>query len=280
MKDYFKTLGVEPNADNEEIKRAYKKLAMKHHPDRGGDQAKFQEVQEAYDTLTDPQKRGQWEQQRHFGGHQAGGFQGFPGGFHFSFGAGSPFEDIFQQFRGGANPFRPAQKNRDLRMGMEMDLESTLERQVQHINVRHANGTVKTVEVEIPRGVQTGMQMRFPGQGDHSIPDLPPGDLYIDFRIRQHQEFTVSGINLSKTLSLNCIDAILGTSVTVTSLGGTKFEINIPPGTQNETKFRLPSQGLWDINQPVRGDLFLEVSVYIPEHITAEQLAGLQKKVK
>lgn len=277
MKDHFKTLGVAPNATDDEIKKAYKKLAMKYHPDRGGDQAQFQAIQEAYDTLTDAQKRSQWEQQRHFGNpHQAGGFPGF----QFNFGFGPNIEDIFNQFRNGGHPFRQTPKNRDLRMGMEMDLESTLEKQIQHINVRHANGTFKTVEVEIPRGVQTGMQMRFPGQGDHSMQDLPPGDLYIDFKIRPHPEFKISGIHLSKILSMNCVDAIIGTSVTVKGLDGSSFEINVPPSTQNGTKFRLPNQGLWDINQPIKGDLFLEVSIYIPDEISAEQLSQLEKKVK
>ena len=120
MKDHFSTLGVEPSANDEEIKKAYKKLAMKHHPDRGGDQSKFQEIQEAYDTLSNPQKRAQWEQERQFGG--AGG----PGGFHFNFGFGHDINDIFRQFTGGGFRHAP-QRNRDLRLGIEIDLESTLE---------------------------------------------------------------------------------------------------------------------------------------------------------
>jgi len=278
MKDYFKTLGVSENATEEDIKKAYKKLAMKHHPDRGGTQAEFQEIQEAYDTLSDPQKRNQWEQQRFFRGGHPGGFHGGPGGFQFNFGFGPNIDDIFQQFTGG-RPFRQTARNRDLRMNFELDLESTLDKQIYHVNVRHINGTTKTVEIEIPRGVQTGMQMKFPGQGDHSITDLPPGDLYIDFRIRPHREFKISGINLIKTISLNCIDAILGTKVEVTGLDGLKFEINIPPCTQNETKFRLPTQGLWDVNHPTRGDLFLEISVYVPSTITKDQFDQLQQKI-
>lgn len=278
MKDYFNILGVDQNASNDDIKKAYKRLAMKHHPDRGGDQAKFQEIQEAYDTLTDPQKRGQWEQQRHFGGGDGG-----PGHFHFNFGFGqnnpfgANFDELFRQF-GGGSPFRQVQKNRDLRMVLELDLESTLEKQVHHINVRHTNGVTKMVEVEIPRGVQTGMQMRFTGQGDHAVTDIPPGDLYIDFRVRPHQEFRISGIHLTRTLSLNCIDAIIGTTVKIKSLEGSEFEITVPPGTQNQTKFRIPNYGLWDINQPLRGDLYLEVSLFVPIEATAEQIAKLQKQ--
>ena len=272
MKDYFNTLGVAAGASNDEIKKAYKKLAMTHHPDRGGDQAKFQEIQEAYDTLSDPQKRAQWEQQRHFGNQQH---------HSFNFGFGADINDIFRQFTGGASPFggfRQQPKNRDIRMGIEIDLAATLEKQMQHINVKHTNGTVKTVEIEIPRGIQTGMQMRFPGQGDHTHQEFPAGDLYVDFRVRPNSDFRVSGINLTKTISLNCIDAILGTQISVAGLDGTQFDITVPPATQNQTKFRVSQHGLWDINQPIRGDLYFEVSIYIPDVVSSDQILKLQQK--
>lgn len=269
MKDHFNTLGVSPTASEDEIKKAYKKLAMKHHPDRGGEQAKFQEIQEAYDTLSNPQKRAQWEQEKHFGG--AGG----PGGFSFNFGFGPDINDIFRQFTGGG--FRQPQRNRDIRLGIEVDLESTLDEQTHHINVQHSNGVNKTVEVKIPRGVQTGMQMRFSGKGDHSINNLPPGDLYLEFRVRQHPDFKINGIHLTKLVTMNCIDAILGCKITVTGLDGKTFEIQTPPATQHGARFRIPDQGLWDINQPVRGNLFVEVALQVPAAPTSEQLTKLQQ---
>lgn len=274
MKDYFSTLGVAPNASDEEIKKAYKKLAMQHHPDRGGDQTKFQEIQEAYDTLTTPERRSQWEHQRQFGGQQQG-----PGGFSFNFGFGQDINEIFRQFTGGGgfHGFRTPQRNRDLRMGIELDLESTLLDQTHHINVQHTNGTVKTVEIKIPRGVQTGMQMKFSGHGDHANTNLPAGDLYIEFRIRSNPDFQIHGIHLSKIAKINCIDAMLGSKIQVTGLDGKSFEINSPPATQHGTKFRIPGQGLWDVNQPVRGDLFVEVVLQVPAAPTDEQLARLQK---
>lgn len=275
MKDHFKTLGVEPTSTNDEIKKAYKKLAMQHHPDRGGDQNKFQEIQQAYDTLSDPQKRAQWEQEKHFGGGGAD-----PSGFNFNFGfGGGDINDIFRHFGGGGNPFgafRPV-KNRDLRMGIEIDLESTLAEQVHHINVTHTNGAVKTVEVKIPRGVQTGMQMRFGGAGDHANAALQPGDLYIEFRIKPHRDFQINGIHLSKIAKMNCIDAMLGSKIAVTGLDGKQFEINVPPATQHGSKFRITSQGLWDVNHPTRGDLFIEVALQVPTSLTDDQLSRLQQ---
>ena len=275
MKDYFKTLGVDENASDDDIKKAYKRLAMKHHPDRGGDQAAFQEIQEAYDVLTTPQKRAQWDQERQFG---AGG----PGGFHFNFGfGGQDINDIFRQFQSGHpfGNFRQAMKNRDMRVVLEIDLASTLQKQNQQINIQHSNGTSKTVNVDIPRGVMTGMQMRCQGHGDHSNTSIPPGDLYVEFRVRPHPEFQISGIHLTKVLTINCLDAILGSSATIVGLDSKVFEITIPPGTQNGTKFRLAAQGLWDVNQPIRGDLFVEILLQVPLAPTADQLDKLQQLV-
>jgi len=279
MTDYFNILGVNAGASDDEIKKAYKKLAMTHHPDRGGDQGKFQQIQEAYSILSDPNKRAQWEHERQYGG-AGGGFAGggFPGGFHFNFGGGD-INDILRQFHGGG-PFARQQqpaKNRDLRVGIELELASTLETQKHHINVQNLNGGVKTVEIEIPRGVQSGMQIRYTGHGDNSIGNLPPGDLYIDFRVRGHPDFQVNGLDLIKSVKINCIDAIIGYKASVYGLDGTQFEINIPSGTQQNAKFRIPSQGLWDVNQPIRGDLLLEIGLIVPSNVTASQLENLEK---
>lgn len=272
-KDYFTILGVAAGVSEDEIRKAYKRLAMKHHPDRGGDQAKFQEIQEAYDVLTNPERRARWEHERQFGNQQH-----HPGGFHFNFGfgpGGPNFEEIFRQFHGGQG-FRQM-RNRDYRVTVEVDLSSTLQKQIIHVNVQQANGTNKTVEVEIPRGIQTGMQMRCAGHGDNSINNVPPGDLYVNFQVRPHPEFQIEGINLIKPVRINCIDAILGTRIELKGLDGKMFDINVPSATQHGTKFRIPGQGLWDVNQPVRGDLQIEVSLQVPSGVSHEQLQRLQE---
>lgn len=274
MKDYFNILGVAENASPEEIKKAYKKLAMTHHPDRGGEQSKFQEIQEAYSVLSDPQKRAEWQHgARHPGGNPFG-----QAGFDFNFGPGADFNDIFSNFANGGmfSQFRPQAKNRDLRVLMEVTLESTLEKHTQHINVQHGSGGSTTVTVEIPRGVMPGMQMRCVGHGDKSRTDLPPGDLFVEFRIRPHPDFEPMGADLKKRTELNCIDAMLGTKIQVTGLDGKKFEVIIPPGTQHGTKFRINSQGLWVLNQPNRGDLHIEIAIHVPKSLTPDQLQKLQ----
>ena len=230
---------------------------------------------EAYDILTTPDRRAQWEHERQYGNQQQG-----PGGFSFNFGfPGADINEIFRQFTsgGGFHGFRAPQRNRDLRMGIEIDLESTLTEQKHHVNVQNTNGTNKTVEIRIPRGVQTGMQMKFSGHGDQANPSLPAGDLYVEFRVRAHPDFQVHGIHLSKLTKINCIDAMLGSKIQVVGLDGKTFEINTPPATQHGTRFRVPGQGLWDVNQPIRGDLFVEVVIQVPTAPTVEQLDRLQK---
>jgi curved DNA-binding protein len=273
MKDYYNILGVDASASEDQIRQAYKRLAMQHHPDRGGDAAQFQEIQEAYSTLTDPAKRSQWEQQKHF--------QHNPGNFGFSFNFGPDINDLFRNFHGGAHfsqGFRPPTRNRDLRTIMEVDLVSTLNSQTKYVEIGGPNGT-RTVEVKIPRGIQTGMQMRFPGHGENTVPNMPAGDLYVEFKVQSAPGFTVNNLNLHKKCTINCVDAITGTAVSVTGLDGTVFELNIPGGTQPNTNFRIGQQGLWDINHPHRGDLFIEIVLEVPRKIRPDQLEKLQQLI-
>lgn len=277
MKDYYNTLGVNEGANEDELKKAYRSLAMKHHPDRGGDQAKFQEIQEAYDVLTNPQKKAEWEAQKN-GFHQFG--HGHPGGgFHFNFGGGNPFEDIFRNFHQGGDPFNGFQRqrrNRDLRVAVELDLVDTLTQQTKYISVKHINGTRQTVTVEVPRGASNQTQMKYAGHGDHTHQDLPPGDLYIEFRIKPNPDFYVEGIDLIRVIKLNCIDAITGTSITVKGLDGREFEWSVPVGSQHGAKFRIQGQGLWALDQPIRGSLILLMELTVPTNLTTDQLQRLE----
>lgn len=287
MKNYFDILGVSPEASEEDIKKAYRSLAMKHHPDRGGDQAKFQDIQEAYNTLSDPQRRAEWEMQRQ--GHRQ--FHAGPGGFHFNFGfpqAGNPFDihDIFRNFQQGQDPFngfRQAQqprRNRDLRVSIDLDLASTLEKQTKHISVKHINGHRETVSIDIPRGVNGSMQMKYAGHGDRSHSDLPAGDLYINFNVHAHPDFIIEGIDLIRVVKLNCIEAVTGTTVRVNGLDGSEFDANIPVGTQNNSRFRIHNQGLYSVEHPHRGSLILHIELVVPNNLNTEQLLSLEKIVK
>lgn len=279
MKDYFNILGVAATASDDDIKKAYRSLAMKHHPDRGGDQTKFQEIQEAYAVLSEPQKRAEWEMQKQGGRN---------GGFHFDFNFGQPHGDpfdihnIFRNFQQGGDPFggfrqQQQRRNHDLKVVIELDLASTLEKQTKHISVKHINGHRETVSIDIPRGVGGHMQMKYAGHGDRSQADLPPGDLYISFRIHGHPDFIVEGLDLIRPVKLNCIDAITGTTVNIVGLDGTEFSWNVPVGTQNNSRFRIAQQGLWSIDHPTRGSLIVHLELIVPTNLTSEHLFALEK---
>lgn len=276
MKDHFATLGLKAGASDDDVRQAYRRLAMQHHPDRGGDSAEFQAIQEAYATLSDPQRRAEWEQQQSFAN-----MGGQPGGFNFSFNFGGPdINDILRGFH-GHDPFgafrNRAPRNRDLRAVIDLDLASTLNTQQRHIDIRNPDGASRTVKVDIPRGVQSGMQMRCPGHGETHIAGVPAGDLMVEFRVAVPSHYQVQHINVLYQAPINCIDAITGTKITVPGIDGRMFDLSVPRGSQHGTQLRLAQQGLWDVNQPVRGDLLVEILLEVPQRISTEQLTRLQQ---
>lgn len=275
MADAYTTLGVNRNATEDEIKKAYKKLASKHHPDRGGDTAKFQEIQTAYDTLSDPVKRQQHDNPNPFGFDTRG--QGSH--FEFRFGGGGP-EDIFEQFFGGGSPFsqqrRQVRRNKDLRVSLAIVLSDTLQNMTKTIQVKTTKNEKFTVDVKIPRGVATGTTIKFSQQGDDFFGSLPRGDLYVIINVVPDERFEIHGTNLITDLEVDCFDAMLGTEREVTGLDGRIFMVKVPAGTQPGAKFGLQGQGLFAMNTPHRGDLIVNVKVHVPK-LTEEQKQQLDR---
>lgn len=272
---YYDVLGVTEKATAEEIKRAYRKLASQHHPDKGGDKNKFQEIQAAYDTLSNNDRRQQYDMQRNgFGGGD--GFREFR--FHTG-GMGHPDIDaIFRNFGfGGGDPFggfrqQQPRRNKDLRIEIPIPLETTLEEQKKTISVATTNGERETVEVTIPRGVTTGTNIRYSGLGDNLFNTIPRGDLYVQFTVHGHENFLVNGVDLYTPVRVNCLLAITGGTLQVSGLDGKVFELTMPPGTQPGTRFRLSGQGLYRMNSATRGDLYAEVDVTVPRDLSDEQI--------
>jgi curved DNA-binding protein len=271
MANAYETLGVPKGASEEEIKRAYRKLAAKHHPDRGGDTAKFQEVQSAYETLTDPHKRAQHDNP--FQHHQG------PGGSHFEFhfGGAGP-EDIFAQFFSqgfpGGNPFqRQAQprRNKDLRINLQITLAETLADQRRSVSVQTTKGERFTVDVNIPRGVNNGTTIKYSQMGDNFFDTLTRGDLYVIINIIADQRFSQHGINLVSDLEINSIEAITGCDKIIQGIDGKEFNVKIPRACQYGTKFGLQGQGLYQMNTNVRGDLIVNITIKTPS-LTEQQL--------
>lgn len=267
---YYNTLGVSEKASTDEIKRAFRKLASQHHPDKGGDTTKFQEIQQAYDVLGDENKRREYDMQR----SGQGNFR-----FHVHTGDGHiNIDDIFRNFGfHGGDPFggfRPQQpkRNKDLRIEIPITLVSTLQEQVKTIQVTTTTGEHTNLEVKIPRGVTNGTNIKYANLGDNMFTTLPRGDLYVQFNIHSTEGFGVHGVDLYKEVNVNCLLAIVGGPIKVTGLDGKIFELKLQPGTQPGMRYRIPQQGLYQLNSDLRGDLYVDPIISVPQDLSPESL--------
>lgn len=254
----YDVLGVSKTASADEIKKAYRRLASKHHPDKGGDTAKFQEIQTAYDTLSDENKRRNYDNPVN-------------NNFHFDVHSGN-LNDIFSQFGFHFGPgFSAPRKNRDLRIGITLDLAETLVDQVKTLSVRHTDGSRKNIDVSIPRGITAGTTMKIPGFGDHSNGNLPPGDLLVNIDIAPNPNYTVRGLDLLTPVQIDSLEAMVGCEKIVSGLDGRQFLINIPSGTQQDVKLKILGEGLWGFQNDIKGNLFAVVKVKVVADLLDEQ---------
>jgi curved DNA-binding protein len=282
--NHYETLGINEKTNADEIKKAYRKLASQHHPDKGGDTKKFQEIQTAYDTLSNDEKRQRYDMERQ-------GFGGHPGGAHFTWhttGGGPDLGDIFRQFGFPGSPFdhihnahrqQQPRRNKDLRIEIPIPLVSTLEEQSRTLSVKTTTGHEEIVNVKIPRGVSTGTQIKYPNLGDNLFETLPRGDLIVQFTVHNADGFFVNGIDLYTKINVNCLLAIVGGEIEINGLNGSTFVLTIPPGSQPGIKFRISRQGLYELNSDRRGDLYAEMHVIIPQNLSTEQLGTIQSLI-
>lgn len=275
--DYYSTLGLKRGATDAEIKKAYRSMAMKHHPDRGGDEKKFKEISQAYEFLTDPQKKqiidmgGDPNQQGGGGGfyHQGGGNP-----FEFHFGSGP--EDIFTQFGFGFGQ-RQMRRNKTLNVSVEVSLEDVITGKELNAEITVPGGQRKIVNVSIPPGVQHGQQIRYQGMGDHTMRDLPPGDLILNVYIKHHPLFTREGDDIITEKRINVWDAILGSSIDVSTVDGKTLTISVPEGTQADTILSCRGEGVPNMRTRVRGNLLIRIKIEIPRNLSKTQLDKLKE---
>ena len=272
MANAYETLGVPKGASDEEIKRAYRRLASAHHPDKGGDTAQFQEIQSAYETLSDPVKRQQHDNPNPFSQHFGAGPQG--NHFEFNFGGG---EDIFTHFFNqgfpGGHPFQQRQprRNKDLRVQLTVTLSSTLEAHRKTISVQTTKGDRYNIDIDVPRGVGDGTTIKYAQMGDNMFDTLTRGDLYVIITLQHDNRFELHGINVVTRIEIDSIDAMLGCDKVIAGIDGKEYSIKIPQACQPETKFGLQGQGLYQMNTNHRGDLIAVVNVKTP-NLTEQQL--------
>jgi curved DNA-binding protein len=263
--DYYQILGVGKNASQDEIKKAYRSAAMKHHPDRGGDTAKFKEVEEAYRTLSDDQKRSEYDNPQPQGFHFGGGHP-----FEQMFGQGSPFGDIF-----GFQRRTPV--NRDVQLQTAIPLEDAFYGKELLANVQLPSGREQTINVKIPRGIHEGTTLRLSGMGDDSIPNLPRGNIMLTIHVLDHPKFRRQGDDLVYDHEITAVEAMIGSIIRVIGIDGKNLETQVPSGIQNDAILALAGHGMPNFNDPSRrGRLLIKIRIRIP-NITEEQKAQLRK---
>ena len=261
MKNHYQTLGVEKNASPEEIKRAYRKLAGQHHPDKGGDTHLFQEIQAAYDVLGDANRRAEYDNPAMGGVHFGPGFAGQPFNFDTIF-------DIFGtrfQHSGFQQQQRP-----QARMTLWITLTDVAQGGRRTVNVGTQAGT-QTVEIEIPEGIEDGDSVQYPG--------LAPGgaDLIIQYRIHAHPGWQRQGLNLIAEQAVNIWDCVLGADINIRDIQGNQLSLSIPARTNPGTMLRLRGRGLRHRQGSV-GDLIVRVNATIPQDIDPDIIAVLESK--
>ncbi len=344
-RDYYDVLGVPKNASDDDIKKAYRKLAMKHHPDRnqGGDakqaEEKFKEANEAYEVLSDASKRAAYDQYGHAGVDPSMGGMGRGAGPEGFGGFAEAFGDIFGDIFGGGGARRggggqQVYRGSDLSYQMEITLEEAANGKETQLRVPawescgtchgsgakpgtsaktcpscngagtvhlrqgffsiqqtcphcHGSGriipdpctacsgqgrikTQKTLEVRIPAGINEGMRIRSAGNGEPGTNGGPPGDLYIEIRVRPHDIFERDGDDLHCTVPVGLTTAALGGTIEVPTLGG-KAEIELPEGSQHGKTFRLRGKGIKGLRSSYPGDLYCHVAVETPVKLTEHQ---------
>jgi curved DNA-binding protein len=265
--DYYSTLGLKRGASDADIKKAYRSMAMKHHPDRGGDEKKFKEISQAYDFLSDPEKRRMID--AGMDPNQQGGFrqQGSP--FEFHFGTGN-MDDLFGNFGFGFGQ-RPMRRNKTLSINVEITLEDVLAGKDINAEIGIPGGRQKVINIQIPPGIEHGQQIRYEGMGDNSIPDVRAGDLIVNVLIRNHATFKREGTSLIVEKQVSVWDALLGTSVNIETLDQKTLSINIPAGTQPDTVMSCRGEGLPHMRTRQRGNLLIKIKVVVPKELTISQ---------
>ncbi|MBM6689198.1 DnaJ domain-containing protein [Collinsella tanakaei] len=294
-KNFYDVLGVQKNASDQEIKKAFRKLAQKYHPDAGGDEAKFKEISEAYETLSDPKKRKEYDQMLMFGGIPGAG----GGGYAYSGGAGAGgWSDIFSSIFNGDGAFgsdwasnfggmggagsravnRP-RKGSDLSLSVDVSAEDAFRGVTHKVTYRiPSTGEQQTITVSVPAGAVDGGKLRYKRRGEYGVNGGERGDLVVTTNVAEHPLFKRKGADVTMELPISVYEAALGCAVDVPTPGGATVRLKVPAGTQSGKTFRFKDMGAPDVKHRGRtGALLVKVAVQVPTSLSGDEKSALEK---
>lgn len=263
--DYYQTLGVTRQSSPEEIKQAYRKLAMVHHPDRGGDADKFKQINEAYDVLGNPEKKATYDnpQQQH------SWRQSFDPDEMFN------FEELLRQTREHFNQRQQRARNPDAITDVEISLSQVFTGTDMLVDVGYTREVIY-----INPGARNGTKLRLKGKGPSRYKDMQAGDLIVRVNINMPDNTAIDGNNFFVKIDINALEAIVGTTIDYKHPTGADLKITVPKATQNGTKLRLKGYGVPDPNTRNNGDMFVIISVYIPDVTNPKHIEELNKIIE
>ena len=280
MSDFYNILGVSKQASDAELKKAYKKASMKHHPDRGGDEEQFKKVNEAYATLKDPSKRQMYDQYGTADPQQAG-----PQGFNFNandFARGNPFSGTpFADMFSGGGPFghRQQPRNQDMRIAAQIDLRDVVLGKSLVAQIQLGSGRIETINIDVPPGARDGDTIQYEGLGDDRHRELRRGNLQVVIQVKPIPDWERRNNDLITRKTINLFDLLLGCVIIVNTLDNRNVKLTIPKGTNPGQRFSIPEYGIPDINTKRRGNIYIIIDVKTPE-IYDESLLNRIQQIK
>ena len=296
-KNFYDVLGVSKSASDDEIRKAFRKLAAKYHPDAGGDEQKFKEISEAYNTLSNPEKRKEYDQLLMFGGIPGADCGGSGGRNHtYTYTGGMNWDDILGSTRNGDGAFsgfdfssifggpgaqgraanRPA-KGGDLTLEINVSAEEAFTGATRKVSFTvPSTGERQTLTVKVPAGAVDGGKLRYRGRGENGVNGGERGDLVVTTRVAEHPLWKRDGADVRMELPISICEAALGAQVDVPTPGGEVVRLKVPAGTQDGKTFRFRDLGAPDVkNKGAHGALYVTVKVKVPTHLTADERKSL-----